>query len=90
MASPNAVAASFADFTAAARIKCRTFTRIPDRKPNLDGGSDAAFLEIFTFSSEVKNKFAIPESKRQKKLNNKVKKKYINFFYNFLLYIAKK
>ena len=54
IASPNAVAASFADLTAAARIRCRTLTRIPVLKPNLDGGSEAAFLDTLTFSSNDK------------------------------------
>ena len=54
IASPMAVAASLADFTAAARIRYRSLIVLPDRSPNFDGGSLAACLEIRTFvSSEI-------------------------------------
>ena len=58
IASPNAVAASFADFTAAARIKYRSLMRWPERKPSFDGGSAAAFLEIRTLVSKEISPFS--------------------------------
>ena len=53
-ASPSAVAASLADFTAAARIRWRMAIFWPDFSPSRDGGSAAAVRETVTVvSSEI-------------------------------------
>jgi hypothetical protein len=58
IASPIAVAASLADFTAAALIKYRSFMVCPALSPNLEGGSDAAFFDILTFVSRLISPFS--------------------------------
>ena len=53
IASPIAVAASLADFTAEARMRYRSLILEPERRPNFEGGSAAALREILTMSSRL-------------------------------------